>query len=376
MIGNFTDEQEQLRAVLRQFLSDRASSDAVRHAMESPGGYDQTTWRLMASQLGLAGLAIPSEFGGAGFSLVELGIALEETGRTLLPSPLFASAGLAAQALVASGDMRAQERWLPGIAAGTHTATVAVSEPGRRWGVDDLATTAVRQDGGWVLSGTKMFVPDGCSADLVLVAARTDDGVSLFAVTNGAPGMIRTELGTLDPTRRLGRIELQTVPAQQLGPLENAASLLSRVLDLAVTALASEQVGGAQACLDAAVEYAKLRVQFGRPIGSFQAIKHKCADLLLAVESARSAAYEAAAVASRSTDDDSSLALSAAVAGAYCSEAYTRSAKESMQIHGGIGYTWEHDAHLYLKRAKTSELLFRSPSAHRNYIAQLARIST
>jgi alkylation response protein AidB-like acyl-CoA dehydrogenase len=269
----------------------------------------------------------------------------------LLPSPFFATVALAGQALTASGDDAAKSRWLPGIADGSLTATLAIAEES---GLADLTTTVT--DG--ALSGTKMFVIDGHTADLLLVVART----GLFAVEGGAPRVRRTRLETLDPTRRLARIDFDGAPAMRIGD-----ALPRKALDLAVAALAAEQVGGAQACLDMAVAHAKVRVQFGRPIGTFQAIKHKCADLLLAVEAARSAAYHAASAGEE-------LPVAASVAGAYCSAAFTHAAKENIQIHGGLGYTWEHDAHLYLKRAKASEQLFGAPAAHRARLAELVGI--
>jgi len=366
-----TEEQEELRASVRRFLSDKAPSEAVRRWMDSAEGFDTAVWQQMAGQLGLQGLAVPEEFGGAGFGPVELGIVLEEMGRTLIPAPFFATVALAGQALVASGDAAAQARWLPGIADGSLTATLALSEEQGGASLDAVATSARRQDSGWVLNGTKMFVVDGASADVVLVVARADDGLGLFAVEGSAAGLTRTRLDALDPTRRLGRIELDGTPAERVGPDGDATEYLRRVLDLAVVALAHEQTGGASACLEAAVDYAKIRVQFDRPIGSFQAIKHKCADLLLEVESSRSAAYSAAWAAA---EDPAELPIAAALAGSFCSEAYTHAAKENIQIHGGIGYTWEHDAHLYLKRAKSSELLFGTPGTHRARLADLVGI--
>ncbi|MEV7038488.1 acyl-CoA dehydrogenase family protein [Amycolatopsis sp. NPDC051061] len=345
----FTEEQEELRALVRRFLTDRA---AVRTWMESEEGHDPVLWRRMADELGLHGVAVPEEYGGSGGGPVELGIVLEELGRVLLPSPFFATVALAGQALTAAGDDAAKSRWLPGIADGSLTATLAVAEESGR--PDDIATTATNG----TLSGTKMFVVDGHTADLLLVVART----GLFAVEGSAPGVSRTRLETLDPTRRLARIDFADAPAVRIGD-----SPPHKALDLAVVALAAEQVGGAQACLDMAVGYAKVRVQFGRPIGTFQAIKHKCADVLLAVEAARSAAYHAA-----SAGDE--LPVAARVAGAYCSAAYTHAAKENIQIHGGIGYTWEHDAHLHLRRAKSSEQLFGAPAAHRARLADLVGI--
>jgi alkylation response protein AidB-like acyl-CoA dehydrogenase len=370
----FTEEQDELRATLRRFLADKAPSEAVRRWMESDEGHDPRLWQRMAGQLGLHGLVLPQEYGGFGGGPVELGIVLEELGRVLLPSPYFSTVALAGQALAASGDDRAKARWLPAIADGSLTGTLALAEESGSWNVEDVAAGAVRADGAghWRVSGTKMFVVDGHSADLLLVVARADTGPALFAVDSGARGVTRTRLETLDPTRRLARVDLDGAPALRVGPEGDATAYLRTVLDLAVVALAAEQVGGAQACLDAAVGYAKTRVQFGRPIGSFQAVKHKCADMLLKVEGARSAAYHAMSVASEGVAD---LPVSAAVAAAYCADAFTLAAKENIQIHGGIGYTWEHDAHLHLKRAKSSEQLFGSPATHRGRLADLVGIS-
>lgn len=348
-----TREQEELRASVRRFLADKVS---VRDWMDSEEGHDPALWRQMAEQLGLQGIALPEEYGGSGGGPVELAIVLEEMGRVLLPSPFFATVALAGQAVAVSGDDAAKSRWLPGIADGSLTATLAIAEESGSWRPEDLATTA----GDGTVSGTKMFVVDGHTADLLLVVART----GLFAVEGNAAGVTRTRLDTLDPTRRLARIDLDSAPAVRVG-----GEFPRKALELAVVALAAEQVGGAQACLDAAVEYAKIRVQFDRPIGSFQAIKHKCADMLLAVEGARSAAHHAASVT-----DSAELPVAAALAAAYCSVAFTHVAKENIQIHGGIGYTWEHDAHLYLKRAKSSEQLFGAPAAHRVRLADLVGI--
>ncbi|SHN39970.1 acyl-CoA dehydrogenase family protein [Cryptosporangium aurantiacum] len=367
----FSEEQEELRASVRRFLTDKAPSEAVRRWSESDLGHDEALWQQMAGQLGLQGIAVPEEHGGAGFGPVELGIVLEEMGRALLPSPFFATVALAGQALTASGDREAQARWLPAIAEGTLTATVAVSEERGGTSLDAVATTATPDGSAWTLTGTKMFVVDGDSAGLLLVVARADDGLGLFTVEGTAGGVTRTRLDALDLTRRLGRVELDGTPAVRVGPAGDATEFLRRMLDLAVVAQAHEQVGGAAACLDAAVEYAKIRVQFNRPIGSFQAIKHKCADLLLEVEAARSAAYSAAWNAA---EDPAELPVSATVAGSYCAEAYTHAAKENIQIHGGIGYTWEHDAHLHLRRAKSSEALFGSPRQHRSRLADLVGI--
>ncbi|MEU6352713.1 acyl-CoA dehydrogenase family protein [Streptomyces sp. NPDC047072] len=372
MAVTLTEEQDELRTTVRRFLADKSPSEAVRRWSESDEGHDPALWTRMAGQLGLQGLALPEEYGGSGGSAAELAIVLEELGRALLPSPYFATVALAGQALAASGDEKAKTRWLPAIAEGTVTGTLALAEENGSSRPEDIAATAVRRsDGTWTVSGTKMFVVDGHSADLVLVTARAHTGAGLFAVEGTAPGVTRTRLDTLDPTRRLARIDFGSAPALRVGPDGDASTYLRTVTDLALVALAAEQVGGAQACLDSAVEYARTRVQFGRPIGSFQAIKHKCADMLLAVEGARSAAHHAVSVAAR---NPAGLSAPAALAASYCSEAFTRVAKESLQIHGGIGYTWEHDAHLYLKRAKSSEHLLGSPAAHRARLADLVGI--
>jgi alkylation response protein AidB-like acyl-CoA dehydrogenase len=360
-----TAEQQELAESVRRFLADKAPSEAVRRWSEDPAGIDPAVWRQMAEQLGLQGLAIPEEFGGSGFGPAELAIVQEELGRALLPGPFFGSVVLAAQALVASGDAEAQARWLPGIAEGTLTATLALSE-GSGPAVTDPKTT-VGPDG--TLTGRKTLVVDGDTAALLLVVARGPEGPALYAVEGAAEGVTRRRLDALDPTRTLGLVEFSGARAVPVGPA--GEDLVRRALDLAVTGLAAEQVGGAAVCLDASVSYGNTRVQFGRPIGSFQAIKHKCADMLLEVEAARSAVLHADWAAAQ---DPAELPLSAAVAGSYCAAVYTHAAKENIQIHGGIGFTWEHDAHLHLKRAKTGERLLGSPAAHRDRLARLVGI--
>ena len=371
-----TDAQEELRSLVRSFLAEKAPSEAVRRWMDSEVGYDRDVWQQMAEQLGLHGLALPEQYGGAGYGLAELAVVLEEMGRSLMPAPFFSTIGLAAQTLLASGDDQACRRYLPGIAAGELTATVAVCDENGSWDFSDITTLALRDEGDWRLSGTKMFVIDGQTADVILVIARADDGLGLFAVDRNAPGLSTTRLDALDPTRRLARMDLQDCRVQRIGPAGDAAPFLRRALDVATVALAAEQLGGAQACLDAAVDYAKIRVQFNRPIGSFQAIKHKCADLLVEIESARAAVLYAASMTADADDASAAeeFAICAALVSAYCSAAYTHAAKENIQIHGGIGFTWEHDAHLYLKRAKTSELLFGAPAAQRARVAELVGI--
>jgi alkylation response protein AidB-like acyl-CoA dehydrogenase len=363
----FSEEQEELRRAVRRFLEDKSPMTEVRRLMETEQGYDQAVWEQMANQLGLQAITIPEEYGGAGFGYVELVVVLEEMGAALLCAPYFSTVGLAANCLLRSGDESAKKDLLPGIAAGQTIATLAFTEDSGRWDLDGITLEARRAGDSWTLEGNKMFVIDGHTAQLVLVAARTGAGVSLFAVDAGAPGLTRTPLATMDQTRKQARLEFASTPARLIGEEGAAGPVLTRTLDLAAVALAAEQVGGAQRCLDMSVDYAKTRIQFGRPIGSFQAIKHKCADMLLEVESAKSAAYYAGWAAA---EDSEELPVVASLAKSYCSEAYFHAAAENIQIHGGIGFTWEHDAHLYFKRAKSSELLLGDPTYHRELLAQ------
>lgn len=371
-----SEEQEELRQSVRRFLADKSPEPEVRRLMATTDGYDPAVWRQMAEQLGLQSLAIPEEYGGAGFGFVELVVVLEEMGSALLCAPFFSSAVLAASALLTSGDEKAKGRWLPGIASGETIGTLAVTEDSGSWDLDAVQLAAsprgaagdgARDGGAWTLDGHKSFVLDGHVATLFLVVARTAEGLGLFAVDGDASGLTRTPLATMDQTRKQARLEFSQTPAELVGSAGLASGGITKTLQFAVVALAAEQVGGAQHCLESSVEYAKTRIQFGRPIGSFQAIKHKCADLLLEVESARSAAYYAGWAASEDSDE---LPLVASLAKSYCSETYFHAAAENIQIHGGIGFTWEHDAHLYFKRAKSSELLFGDPAYHRELLAQ------
>jgi alkylation response protein AidB-like acyl-CoA dehydrogenase len=363
----FTDEQEQLRAFVRQFLEEKSSEETVRELMDTEAGFDAAVWSQMAEQLGLQSLIIPETFGGQGFGWVELIIVLEEMGRSLLCAPFFSTAVLATSALLLSDDEEAARDYLPKMASGELIATVAMTEENGRWDESGVTATATADGDSWKLNGAKHYVLDGHTAGLIIVAARTAAGVSLFAVDGDAAGMTRTPLATMDQTRKQAKIELSDTPGRLLGADGTGWDVLVRVLDRAAVGLAAEQVGGAQMVLDMAVEYAKVRVQFGRPIGSFQAIKHKCADMLLEVESAKSAAYYAAWCAAEDNDE---LPAMASLAKSYCSEAYFHATAENIQIHGGIGFTWEHPAHLYFKRAKSSELLFGDPTYHRELLAQ------
>jgi alkylation response protein AidB-like acyl-CoA dehydrogenase len=365
-------EQRELRESVRRFLTERAPLPRVRELMDAADATDADVWRQAADQLGLQGIAIPEEYGGAGFSFAEQAIVLEELGGALYTGPYLASAVLAATALLASEDEGARRDLLPGIASGRRVATLAFTEDDGAWDGESIRLAAAKNGQGWRLDGHKSFVLDGHGADLILAVATTDtDGsspaaLSLFAVEGTATGLSRRVLPTLDQTRRLARCEFSEVPARLIGSPGAGRGVLEHTLDVAAIALAAEQLGGAQRALDMAVAYAKVRQQFGRAIGSFQTIKHRCADLLMEVESLRSAVgYAAAAVAEGSAE----VPVLAALVKAYASEVYSRVAAENIQIHGGIGFTWEHDAHLYLKRAKASELFLGDGSYHRERLA-------
>jgi alkylation response protein AidB-like acyl-CoA dehydrogenase len=362
-----TGEHEELRRTMRRFCSDQSASTEVRRLMASTDGYNAAVWKQMASQLGLQALSIPERYGGAGYGYVELSVVLEEMGRALVCSPYFATVAMAVNALLCSGDDDACAMYLPSIATGETIATLALAEDTGQWTERAVQLNAENAASGWVLNGYKSFVLDGAIANLVLVAGRSARGVSLFAVEGEARGMTRTPLLTLDQTRKLARLEFERTPARLIASEGKAWSGLSQTLDLAAIALAAEEVGGAQRCLDMSVDYAKVRYQFGRPIGSFQAIKHRCADMLLQVESARSASqYAAWAAAEHSAE----MPVAASLAKATCSDAYFFAAAENIQIHGGIGFTWDHDAHLYFKRAKSSQLFLGDTAYHREQLAQ------
>ena len=364
-LGNaftLTDEQREFRSSVRSFLQHHCPETGVRRVMESADGYEPTLWRAMADQLNLQGLVIPEEYGGEGFGCTELALVLEETGAALLPGPYFTSAVLTANALLQSADEVAKKRHLPGIASGHTIGTLAVTERNGRWDLDHIDTRAETAADGWVLTGTKHYVPDGMAADLVLVVARTDDGLGMFCVDD-AQALQRRAQSTLDQTRRQAVIQMTATPATRVATSE---ADMVRALAYSAAALAAEQVGGAQRCLDQAVSYIKVRHQFGRPIGSFQAIRHRCADLMLEIECARGAVQYAAHAADVLPE---ALPAAAALAKAHCSEVYLRAAAANIQLHGGIGFTWEHPAHMYFKRAESSAQLLGDADHHRGLLA-------
>jgi acyl-CoA dehydrogenase len=364
-----TDEATQLRESVRAAFTDLSAPSEVRRRMATARGWDDKLWRRLCGELELSGLAVPEEYGGSGFSAVELGIVFEEAGRCLLCAPLFSGAGLAAPLLLALDDVAARERYLPGICDGSTVATVVTSDTFGTSVLDRPSVEAVERDGTAVLSGEAGYVIDGAFADLILVPARTPEGLRVYAVDATAQGLRAIPLSTLDQTRKQARLIFDRVPASgRIGGSE-AATAVRRAFDVARALLAGEQAGAAGRCLEITVEYAKTRVQFGRPIGSFQAVKQKAAEMLILVESARSAAMTAAASAA-GLPDAPALAQAAAIAHAYCSEAFVAVAAEMIQLHGGIGFTWEHDAHLYFKRAWTSRELLGHPEEQLEVLAR------
>lgn len=362
-----TDEQRQLRTVLRDFYAETSGVEDLRKHVATPRGYDEALWARLAGEIGVHGLAVPEEYGGSGFTFAELAVALEESGRALYCAPLLPTVVLAAHALLLSGDRAACERYLPRIADGTLTATVA--------GFDaDVPGVAAEQDNrnGWVLRGQADFVLDGAGAELILVRAGTPAGPRLFACEPAPDTCRRTPRRVLDETRRQALVEFRGAPATAVGTAEEAEGTVSATLDTGRAALAAEQVGGSGHALDATVGFVAQRHQFGRPIGSFQAVKHRLADALVALEAARSASAYATACAAV---DSPQLPVAACAAAVVCSETFRLATAEYVQLHGGIGFTWEHPAHLYVRRARGAEVLFGTADQHRARLAGLVGLA-
>jgi alkylation response protein AidB-like acyl-CoA dehydrogenase len=361
-----TEEQRQLRAVLRDLLAGECGPEAVREQVAGPRGWDRGLWERLAGEIGVHGLAVPEAYGGAGYSFAELAVALQETGRVLCPAPLLPTVVLAGYALLLSGDRRACARYLPRIAGGALTATVAGF-------AHSAGVAAERGGGGWVLRGAADFVLDGHGAGLLVVAAGTPDGgVRLFTCEPVAGTCVRTPRRVLDFTRRQALVEFRGAPAEPLGEPGEAPGVAAAVLDRGRAALAAEQVGGCGHVLGAVLDHVLRRHQFGRPIGSFQAVKHRLADVLVELEAARSAsAFATACVA----EDTARLPVAASAAAVVCSAAYRLSTAEYVQFHGGIGFTWEHSAHLYLRRARGDDALFGTADDHRARLAGMLRLA-
>ena len=364
---SFTSEQEEFRSVLRRFLEEKSPTTVVRRLMETDAGWDRAGWQELNQQLGLSAVHIPEAYGGQGFGFVELAIVLEEMGRALLCAPYFGSIALAATAIMNAGTEAQKRVLLPDIAAGDTIATLAFTEPNGRWDADGIEMTATRSGENYRLDGVKSFVLDGHTADLIVVVANSEQGLSFFTVRGDTPGLARHALKVMDPTRKLARLEFRGVEAALLGEDGGGAAPLARTMMQATVCLANEMVGGAERLRLSALDYANLRVQFGRAIASFQSMKHKQADMLVDVEMAKSAAYTAASAAA---EDDADLPALASLAKALAAEAYMQTAIHTIQIHGGIGFTWDNDTHLWFKRAKSSEVFLGDPTYHRELMMQ------
>jgi alkylation response protein AidB-like acyl-CoA dehydrogenase len=374
----FNDEQELLRSTARKFFENECGSDTVRRLMETPEGISPDLWTKLAEQ-GWLGLVYPEAYDGMGLGLVDLVVLMEEMGRAVVPGPYFSAVLLGGLAIAEAGSEAQKKEWLPKIAAGDRRVALAWMEPSAQLGPAGVTLTAVEKGGRYTLSGTKLFVHDAHTADALVVAARTRpgagaDGVSLFLLPKGTRGLEVTLLPTMDQTRKLCEVSLSDVSVGAdalLGAAGAGWTPLARVLDRATVALCAEMCGGAQKVLDMTVEYAKIRQAFGRPIGSYQGVKHRAADMLVDVENSKSITYYAA----WALDEGAAEApLAVSMAKAYVSDAYRRVAAAGIQLHGGIGFTWEHDLHLYFKRAKGSEFTFGDATHHRERVAQLVNL--
>ncbi len=364
MTFDFTEDQRDFAAMLRSFFDAQYGPDRLREVVDHGKTYDPTFWRTMVDDLDLVGLTVAEAHGGSGGSTVDLCILLEEYGRALVTSPLFATAGLALPALTEAGDEDSRSRWLPRIASGATTATWAVLGS---TGAPDLTGTGVQATqgaAGWTLSGSRSWVLDGATADVLLTVAGTPAGPGLFLVeTATADGLTRTATDALDPTLALAEVAFTDTPAQRISG-DHAPDGLRRALALGTIALAALQLGCLSGALDMAVSYAGTRVQFGRPIGSFQAVKHRCADVFIDTETTRWVVFHAAALASDPETGADALEEAAHLTSAYAASSSFRAVANLLQVLGGIGYTWEHPGHLYFKRATAAARLLGSSTHH------------
>jgi alkylation response protein AidB-like acyl-CoA dehydrogenase len=374
----FNQEQELLRNTARKFLENECTSEFVRARMAEPAGVTDAFWAKLAEQ-GWTGLVYPEEFGGTGLGFVDLTVLMEEMGRAVMPGPFFSTL-LGGLTILEAGSAAQKKEWLTKIAAGEAKAALAFTEPNARWDAAAVAVTAREAGGKFTLSGTKLFVLDAHVADVIVVVARTreskrpEEGLSLFLVPKGARGLTVKLLPTMDQTRKLCEVKLDDVVVGAdalMGPRDGAWTPLARVLDRATVALCAEMCGGAQRVLDMTTEYAKIRIAFGKPIGSYQGVKHRAADMLVESENAKSLTYYAAWAVDENVPE---APLAASMAKAYASDAFRKIAGAGIQLHGGIGFTWEHDLHLYFKRAKSSEFTFGDASYHRERVAQLIQL--
>lgn len=379
---SFTEEQKMIRDTAQAFLAEVSSSNAIRSAMDTEQGFDPQIWQRICEEMYWQAIHIPEEYGGMGLGYVDLVVMLEQMGRYLLCSPFFSTVCLASNALIVAGTDEQKQQYLTQICEGSLTATLAYTSKNGQWDATGVQGIVTAQGDDYVLNGTYRYVLDGHTAQLLIVAARSEgsegeQGISLFAIDSDTLGVKRTWLPTMDQTRKQAEIVFDNVrvsSSQLMGEENNAWPQLNKVLQLAAIAIAAEQVGGSQQVLDLTVEYTKERVQFGRPIAGFQAVKHQAADMMLRTEVARSAVYYAACVAEEALSGGllaDELGEAASVAKSYCSEGYFKNAGDALQLHGGVGFTWEYDVHLYFKRAKSSELFLGDAAYHREHVATL-----
>ena len=370
-----TPEQELLRSNARTFLEKECPSAFVRQVMQDSSGDISALWRQMAD-LGWMGLLIPEEHGGLGLTMLELAVVLEEMGRVLLPGPYFPTVVLGGIMLLVGGNAQQQREILPGVALGEVCLTLALTEASGRWDASGVMLRAHSEPHGYTLTGTKLYVPEAHMADYLLVAARTaeggapEDGISLFLIEPQTAGITCTQLPTMDVTRRWCELKLEQVKvphAALLGPLHGGWPIVAQVIDRATTALCAEMCGAAQRVMELSVDYAKSRIAFGKPIGIYQAVKHTCAEMLLLVENAKSLTYYAAWACQEGVPEASQAA---SMAKAYCSDMFAHIGAAGIQVHGGIGFTWDHDMHLYYKRAQASRFTFGDANWHRDRVAR------
>ena len=375
----FSQEQELLRATARKFLENECTSGFVRARMDEPAGVTDEFWAKLAEQ-GWLGLIYPEEHGGSGLGFVDLTVLMEEMGRVVMPGPFFSTVLLGGLAIREAGSAAQKKEWLTRIASGQAKTTLAWTEPSARWDAAGVMCVARESKDGFVLNGTKLFVLDAHLADVLVVVARTsegrtpEEGTSLLLVPKGTRGVEVKLLPTMDQTRKLCEVSFKdvAVPADALMGTTGAAwPTLARVVERATVALCAEMCGGAQRVLDMTTDYAKIRIAFGKPIGTYQGVKHKAADMLVDVENAKSLTYYAAWAVDENAPE---AALAASMAKAYVTDAYRKVAGAGIQLHGGIGFTWEHDLHLYFKRAKSSEFTFGDATYHRERVAQLINL--
>jgi alkylation response protein AidB-like acyl-CoA dehydrogenase len=366
-----TDEQQQLKTGARDFLSNECPSAVVRKVMAEESGLAPDLYKKMA-ELGWTGMIIPEEFGGLGLGMLDLAVLLEECGYAALPGPFPFSAGIAASALRLGGSPDQCQRWLPELAAGKLTGTVALVEEADSLDPADIVLGAARDGAGVVLNGVKMFVPYAHAADFIVVAARTDpgpDGLGFFVVEGGANGLSARILKNVDQTRRVCEVKFDGVKVPAAARLEKSSGLLEHLIDAGAVVVAADSLGGSERALEMAVEYSKVREQFGRPIGSFQALQHLAAELVAGLEPARSLLWYAAYGQDAGLEDAS---RAASMAKARLSNVYSRTADQSVLMHGGIGFTWEHDIHLWFKRSRFNDPFFGDPVFHRERVATLS----